>query len=164
MILLSAIPGSGKSTWARQYQTEHPNTHIVSSDELRKVHFGAVNNFQHEQELWKLFLEGLNAYDKEEDVTVIADATNLTNAYRRYYKENTPNYDRHILVVFNIPYDICKIQNQMRTRDRVVPDKALESLYQEFEKPDDATIDLFDEVIFVGKSFVSEKVKEMRAD
>ena len=52
----------------------------------------------------------------------------------------------------------------MRTRDRVVPDKALESLYQEFEKPDDATIDLFDEVIFVGKSFVSEKVKEMRVD
>lgn len=161
MILLSAIPGSGKSTWARRYQAEHPNTYIVSSDDLRKKHFGAVNNFQHEKDLWRIFLEELNAHDQEEEVTVIADATNLTNAYRKYYKENTPNYDKHILVVFNIPYEICQIQNQMRTRDRVVPEKALQSLYEEFEKPDDATIDLFDEVIIVGKSYVSEQVKKM---
>lgn len=161
MILLSAIPGSGKSTWARAYQAEHPNTHIVSSDELRKKHFGAVNNFHHEKKLWDLFLEGLNSFDKEEDVTVIADATNLTNAYRRYYCENTPNYEKHILVVFNIPFEVCKIQNEMRTNDRIVPPEALERLRKEFERPDDETMDLFDEVIIVGKSYVSEKVKEM---
>ena len=32
LILLSAIPGSGKSTWARKYQKEHQNTYIVASD------------------------------------------------------------------------------------------------------------------------------------
>ena len=51
-ILLSAIPGCGKSTWAKRYASEHPNTHIVSSDEIRRTHFGAVNNFDHDKETW----------------------------------------------------------------------------------------------------------------
>ena len=35
LMILSAIPASGKSTWAAKYQATHPNTYIVSSDQIR---------------------------------------------------------------------------------------------------------------------------------
>ena len=35
LIVLSAMPGSGKSTWAKKYQEEHPHTLIISSDKIR---------------------------------------------------------------------------------------------------------------------------------
>jgi predicted kinase len=157
-ILLSAIPGAGKSTWARAYQAKHENTFIVSSDEIRKQKFGAVNNFQHEAEVWKLFLDTMNHYaETMEDVTVIADATNLQNKFREYYCKNTPKFDKHILVLFDIPYEICLIQNQMRTNDRIVPLQAMEKLQAEFEFPSPEVLEMYDQYIMV-KSY-SKKVK-----
>ena len=150
MILLSAIPGSGKSTWARAYQASHPNTHIVSSDEVRQRLTGELQNFSKEPLVWKTFLEDLNSFaDSEEDVTVIADATNLQNAYRKFYFENTPKYDRHILVLFDVPYELCLKQNKMRSSDRIVPDHAMKLLHDEYEKPTEEILKLYDEVIFV---------------
>ena len=35
LIILSAMPGSGKSTWAKKYQEEHSHTLIISSDQIR---------------------------------------------------------------------------------------------------------------------------------
>ena len=160
-ILLSAIPGSGKSTWARRYQNEHPDTYIVASDELRKEMTGRVNDFSKDKEMWEIFLSRINDYAKNnEDCTVIADATNLENRFRSYYYEKTPNFDRHVLVFFNIPFEICQLQNRMREDERVVPESAMERMKKQFEKPTEEIMNLYDEVIFVGKNFVSEKIKE----
>lgn len=151
MILLSALPGSGKSTWARAYEKAHPHTFIVASDEIRLECFGKVNDFRDEAFVWKTYLERLNEYGKlHDDVTVIADATNLQNKYRRYYREQTPGFDRHILVFFDLPYETCKKQNAMRSSDRVVPDYAMEKLKNELELPDEDTIAMYDEYIVIG--------------
>lgn len=160
LILLSAIPGSGKSTWANEYKRTHENTFIVASDEIRIRLTGDVQNFEHEDEVWATYLSDLNRYAEEyEDVNVIADATNLTNEYRLFYGKMTPKFDKHSLVVFNIPLDICLLQNRMRTRSRIVPEEAVKKMYTQFEKPNDEVMDLFDEVIFIGKSYHSDKVK-----
>ena len=153
LILLSAIPGSGKSTWARKYQTEHPNTHIVASDDVRERVSGSAQNFTKESLVWQTFLEDLNSFADEPDCTVIADSTNLQNRYRSYYFEQTPAFDRHILVVFNIPFETCLRQNKMRTGTRVVPDKAMRALADEFEIPTQEVIDLYDEYILIGDPF-----------
>lgn len=162
MILLSAIPGSGKSTWAKRYQAEHPNTYIVASDEVRARVSGHVQNFEHEDLVWVTFLEELHRYGKIEDVTVIADATNLQNKYRRYYLEQTPEYDIHKLVLFHIPFEICKFQNKLRTDERVVSDEAMEKLNAEFEEPTPEIIDLYDEYLVIGKSYISEEAKNAK--
>ena len=160
LILLSAIPGSGKSTWANEYKRMHENTFIVASDEIRIRLTGNVQNFEHEDEVWATYLSDLNRYaEKYEDVNVIADATNLTNEYRLFYGRMTPMFDKHSLVVFNIPLDICLLQNRMRTKSRIVPEEAVKKMYTQFEKPNDEVMDLFDEVIFIGKSYHSDKVK-----
>jgi len=157
-ILLSAIPGAGKSTWAKQFKSEYPNTFIVSSDEIRKERFGAVNNFQHEKEVWEIFLATINHYaETMDEVTVIGDATNLENRFREYYFKNTPRFDKHILVLFDVPYEICLIQNQMRTSDRIVPLQAMERMKTQLEFPSPEVLQMYDQYILV-KTF-SKKVK-----
>ena len=157
-ILLSAIPGAGKSTWAKQFKNEYPNTFIVASDEIRKERFGAVNNFQHEKEVWEIFLSTINHYaETMEDVTVIGDATNLENRFREYYFKNTPLFDKHILVLFDVPYEVCLIQNQMRSSDRIVPLQAMERMKSQLEFPSPEVLQMYDQYILV-KTF-SKKVK-----
>lgn len=161
LILLSAIPGSGKSTWATKYQQEHPNTFIVSSDEIRKNLTGIFQSFTKEDEVWRIFLEKINEFAVNyTDVTVIADATNLQNVYRRYYLEATPLFNKHVLVLFNIPYEICLLQNKLRPADKIVPDYAMEKLHKEFEEPSQEIINLYDEYRIIGPNFISEKIKE----
>lgn len=99
LIVLSAIPGSGKSTWAKKYQKEHANSFIVSSDDIRMEFFGAVNDFRDEKRVWDTFLKRINDYaDSSNEITVIADATNLQNKYRRMYAELTPHFEKHVLI------------------------------------------------------------------
>lgn len=40
LILLIGIPGSGKTTWVKEYMKTHPLTYVVSTDEIRKEFFG----------------------------------------------------------------------------------------------------------------------------
>ena len=80
LILLSAVPGSGKSTWAKKYQAAREHTFIVSSDDIREELFGKAQDFRDEGLVWKTFQNRLNQYGAMyEDSTVIADATNLQN-------------------------------------------------------------------------------------
>ena len=149
MILLSAIPGSGKSTWAKRFSQSHKNTHIVSSDELRLELFGAVNNFDHEKDIWITFVQRLNDLSKLDDVYAIADATNLKNIHRAFYARQTPGFDRHILLIFKIDPEICRKQNKMREGARVVPDYAMDRLIAEYQEPDDEVKSLFDKIVYV---------------
>lgn len=158
LILLSAVPGSGKSTWSRAYQRAHPNTYIIASDEIRERVAGAVNHFQCEDLVWETFLKELQSHQGE-DCTVIADSTNLQNKYRRYYLQETPGYDKHVLVLFDVPFDVCMVQNRMRPAERIVPDDAMRSLLDEFEKPTQAVIDLYDEYYIVDRNLNTTKIK-----
>lgn len=166
MMLLSAIPGSGKSTWAKKYQKDHPNTFIVSSDEIRVKLWGKVNDFHDEATVWKTYLDQINDYANQfEDVTVIADATNLQNKYRKMYCEETPHFDKHVLVMFDIPYEICLIQNQMRSSDRIVPRSGMDKLMAEYEKPDEETLNMYDDRLIitdVSKKALEEEKKSVR--
>lgn len=160
MILLSAIPGSGKSTWARKYQKEHPNTFIVASDEIRLQMFGKVNDFSHETIVWKTFMDQINNLaEMYRDVTVIADATNLQNKYRELYCKGTPRFDKHVLVRLDIPYDICLLQNKMREKDRIVPESVMRQMSLEMEEPSPEVLKMYDEYVIV-KDFMSQKAKK----
>lgn len=159
-ILLSAMPGSGKSTWAKRYQETHPNTIIVSSDEIRMRLFGSAAGNVRTPIVWDTFLNDINdAAAKYENVTVIADSTNLSNKWRRYYLEETHGFDKHVLVLFDIPYEVSCFQNKLRSKDRVLPDEAMERLHKEYEMPTDEIIKLYDEYIVI-RDFISDEAKK----
>lgn len=148
LIMLTAIPASGKSTWAKKYQEEHPNTYIVSSDQVRFEITHSYNDHSQQPLVWETFDKRIHEYGSIKDATVILDALNDTNAVRLKYLTTTPEFDKKILVIF--PFNISKSQefNGMR-QDTKVPPEILEQLARKFEKPSKEVLDLVDEVINV---------------
>ena len=130
IILLVGVAGSGKSTLAKKAFGE--DSLIVSSDECRKEISGSEEDQSVTPQAFELF------YKKIEDgilqaKRVIADATSLDKFSReKIYaiadKYNVPVY----ALVFNIPIEIIKKQNM--TRDRVVPEYAIDKMYEKMEK------------------------------
>lgn len=162
LLLLSGLPGSGKSTWSRQYKRLHPSAQIVSSDEIRKEFFGTTANFSDEARVWSTFLDRLKRFGKQEGAIVIADSTNLNNHYRRYYVDSTPEYDHHVLVIFDILASDCELLNDQRTGDRRLPLEAMKRLESQFEPLDEETEKAFDEVVRVGPDFVCEALRRAK--
>lgn len=145
LILMTAVPGAGKSTWAREFQKNNPNTFIISSDEIRKELLGAVQNFTNEDLVWKTFKERIHLYASQyEDVNVILDAVNYANRGRKYYYEQSKEYDKHILVYVKRPLEVLLEQNKRRTSDRWVPDHVIADFYNKFEEPDDEIKSLYE--------------------
>lgn len=156
LYLLSALPGSGKSTWAKRFKEKHQQAKIVSSDSLRTELLGKVDDFSAEKLIWDTFLERIHEYGKEEGAIVIADSTNLTNHYRTYYLDKTPEFDRHVLVLFDLSFDQCERLNDLREGDKRVPLEAMRRMERQFEPLSKQVEARFDEVIHVGVDFVLE--------
>lgn len=145
LILLSGLPGVGKSTWARKYAREHPFTMIVSSDELRKVMTGEFQNFTKEKEMWQRFYDLIIfGRDHYQNITVIVDATNLHNQFRIKYGE-IAGFDHKIYVDFKKPIaDILK-QNAMRVNERIVPIDVIKRMELTKDELNETVLNLFDE-------------------
>ena len=147
LIVLSAMPGSGKSTWAKKYQSEHSHTLIVSSDEIRYELTGSTQDFSKQKEVWELFSLRIHEYaQKYDDVTVILDALTDLNSLRKKYVEENPEFDRYEMVLFPRTLEQIRYYNKQRKERSVVPDDQLELLIKKFEKPSKEVIDLFDEI------------------
>ena len=147
LIILSAMPGSGKSTWAKKYKEEHPNTFIVSSDEIRYEITGQKQDFSRQSEVWALFSSRIHEYaNKGDDVTVILDALNDLNILRTKYVQENPEFDRYELVLFPRTVEQIKYYNKQRDFTSIVPDEQLEVLMAKWEEPSQEAINLFNKV------------------
>lgn len=151
-ILLSAVPGAGKSTWALQYKKTHPHVFIVSSDDIRKELTGVYQNWDKEQEVWDLYFRRIIEYrDLFDDVTVIADSTNIQNKFRLFYGQNVVGFDKKCLIILDRPLDIVYKQNLERSSDKIVPEDVIKSMHDRFETPSQEVIDSYDEFLTIHK-------------
>ena len=147
LIVLSAMPGSGKSTWANKYKEEHPHTLIVSSDQIRFELTGTMQDFSKQKEVWELFSLRIHEYAKMyDDVTVILDALNDLNSLREKYVKENPEFDRYELVLFPRTLEQIRFYNKQRKECSVVPDDQLEMLVNKFEQPSLEVIKLFNKI------------------
>lgn len=150
LIVLSAMPGSGKSTWAKQYQAEHSHTLVVSSDAIRYELTGQSQDFSRQKEVWELFSLRIHEYaQKYDDVTVILDALNDLNCLREKYVKENPEFDKYVLVLLPRTVEQIRYYNKERNFSQVVPDEQLEMLIQKWEEPTEDIKALFDKVIEV---------------
>lgn len=150
LIMLSAIPASGKSTWAKRYQSSHPSTYILSSDEIRmELTNGVYHDRSKQKEVWETFERRIHEYGEIPNVTVILDALNDLNDIRLKYLSTTPEYDRKILVLFPSSMERSQKYNRQRMEEVRVPDGVLEMLVNKFEQPDERVFNLVDEVRYV---------------
>ena len=149
--MLSAIPASGKTTWAKKYKEEHKNTFIISSDEVRmEVTHGDYQDFSKQDIVWKLFESRIHEYAKEnENCTVILDALNDSNEIRMKYLATTPEFDKKVLVLFPNTYERSSHYNGYREEAVRVPENVLVGLCNKFEMPNEQVKNIVDEIIEV---------------
>ena len=138
LIVLSGVPGCGKSTWANEFIAEN-SAIVVSRDEIRfSLLKEGEDYFSHEDEVTATFYDKINKYLalKAYDY-VIADATHNTVKARNYMLDhiNMDNVEQIIVVNFYISIDQCMKQNRQRTGRARVPDYALERMYKFHQVP-----------------------------
>lgn len=148
--MLSAIPASGKSTWARRFKAEHDNVIILNSDELRmEVTHGNYHDHSHQKEVWELYEKRIHEYGQIENVTLILDALNDVNEVRLKYLTTTPEFDKKILVMFPSNLEKSKKLNGERDPNVRVPDGILEGLVQKFEEPNEEVLNNINEIWYI---------------
>lgn len=150
--MLSAVPAAGKTTWAKNYQSNHENVYIINSDDVRlEVTNGDYQDHSRQKEVWELFEKRIHEYaNKNDDLTVILDALNDVNSVRYKYLSTTPEYERKVLVLFPTSLDKSLKYNSERVWPNKVPDDILIQLNNKFEQPSPEVLSLVDEVITVN--------------
>ena len=151
LIMLSAVPAAGKTTWAKNYQQDHENVYIINSDDVRmEITHGDYHDHSRQKEVWELFEKRIHEYaNKGDDVTVILDALNDTNEVRYKYLSTTPEFDTKILVLFPTTLERSMKYNGQRPFENKVPDDILVGLNKKFEEPSKEVLDLVDNVYVV---------------
>ena len=160
LIALSAIAASGKSTWAKHYKINHKdeNVFIVSSDEIRKELTVVYQNLNYEKEVWEIYFKRIDILrDSNKDCTIICDSTNIINEHRKILG-NLPGFDKKSLVVISKELPVILERNRKRDSAKYVPEFAIKEMWEKWEKVDEETAKLFDEVIYVNGWFDKEKI------
>ena len=128
-MVLVGLPGSGKSTWARNYGVA-----VLSSDELRFVLADDETDQTIHAEVFATLRYLLRRRLQLRRPLTFVDATNLTRRERRAYIRMAQVHDCSVeAVFFDVPVDVCKERN--RGRKRVVPDFVIDMMASRIARP-----------------------------
>ena len=148
--MLSAFPASGKSTWAKWFKENNPNTVVLNSDDIRmEVTNGDYQDHSRQKEVWELYEKRIHEYGKQENINLILDALNDVNEVRMKYLGTTPEFDKKILVMFNTNPERAKQLNNLRDIEVRVPDFIIDGLIEKFEEPNEEVLSLIDEIRYI---------------
>jgi len=151
LYVLTGLPGSGKTTWAAEFKATHKEpTFIIASDDIRVELGGYPQYFKEEQKVRELFYSRMNEPLFYGDVNVIMDSTCLEDKFRKLIIEKSGEFDRKVLVFFNISPSICKARNENRELDRRVKDAVMDTMIENFHYPSDEIISLYDSILVVS--------------
>lgn len=149
LILMAGIPGSGKSTWCKEYQKTHKNVFIIDTDETRKQITGSYLIFPEHMEVIfdEMIRQSNEIFAKYAECTVIEDSIFLEDYRRKYYMDRLKGYDHSLLFMIKMhDYSICYKQNKMRMKDKWVPDNVIDQMIQSYVDPSAEVAKMFDEI------------------
>lgn len=151
LIILSGLPGSGKSTWGINYQKNNKNVFILSSDEIRYKLTKNHLDFTKQKEVWEIIDKRIKEYQKLKNVTVIVDALNNLNIYRLDYINSYKKFDKYTLVLFDKSLKDIIAYNNKRKKPLKIDNKIIKTLYSNFEDVNKEVIDKYNEIIRIIK-------------
>ena len=159
LIVLSGVPGSGKSYFSKLLRKEKVgHVYIISSDALRDLVTGNQQNLSEEPLMWKMFYELAKVYSNDKKGIVVLDATNRSTEYRiDSVKELKKNFDEALLVLFNVPKEVVFAQNL--DREFPVPEAVLEEYFEHFELPKKEDYEFFDKVYVTNGEDLKDIIK-----
>ena len=103
LVVLSGVPGSGKSYFSRTIKKiKQSHVYLISSDELRALIGGNQSCLEYEDLVWKIFIGLAKVYSNDPDGIVILDATHISTELRvNRNKELKPLFDEVDLVMWD---------------------------------------------------------------
>ncbi len=146
LIVLSGVPGSGKSYFSkllRKKKTGH--VYIISSDALRDLVTGSQKNLSEDKLMWAMFYDLAKVYAKDPKGIVVLDATNRSKEYRvDSVRELKSYFGEAELVIFDIPKEVVLKQNL--ERDFPVPEHVIQEYFDFFEPPQKEEYEFFSNI------------------
>ena len=162
LIILSGVPGSGKSYFSNTLKKiKNSHVYVISSDNLRKEITGSQNDLNFEPLVWKLFYGLAEVYSNDKDGIVILDATHVSTHLRvDKTKHLRPLFDEIDLVMWDIDKTIVSGQNLQR--EYPIPPEVLDQFFKIFELPTEEDKKYFDKISIVkSNNEIAEVIKEL---
>jgi predicted kinase len=132
LILLIGLPGSGKSTWARQNAS---SAIVVSQDDL----IDAITPLGFEYSARPIYAaaeEGIARAALQAARTVIVDRTNRTPALRgRWIAIGREAQCKIVAMVMSTDVETCRTRNRARSGQRRVSEERMDRMIAVFERP-----------------------------
>lgn len=134
LIMCKGLPGSGKSTWARQYVLDHPGTVRVNKDELRSTLHSGVHSRGREN-----FVLSVRDFviDKAlaEGHDVVSDDTNFHSKHLARMEEIAARHNAVVEIkdFTDVPLEVC-IERDLR-RPNSVGELVIRRMHQQFIEP-----------------------------
>lgn len=131
LIVLCGIPGSGKTTYAKEYINQYGGIHL-SSDSIRKELYGDESIQGNPNEVFSLMqsraVESLN-----NGINVVYDATNVTRKDRAGIIAACPKFVKIECHVIWADIDMCIERDE--DRERTVGLKVIDKVVKRFQPP-----------------------------
>lgn len=148
---LIGVPGSGKTTWAKN-QDWFSNCAYISSDKW--IEFFAEQTGLTYSEVFPMFIETavscmLHEVEvaKQHNRDIIWDQTSISTKSRKKKFGVLPDYE-HIAVMFLTP-DLNELKERLSSRPgKTIPDRVMEQMIKDFQMP--GSEEGFKEVWFAG--------------
>lgn len=131
-LMMVGLPGSGKSTYAKEI-TDEIDAIICSSDAIRKELCNDENSQDKNDEVFNLLHKRIKDNLKN-GINVIYDATNINSKRRKAFLselKNIPCVKKCVIIA--VPFEECCRTNE--ARDRVVPCEVIERMYKNWNTP-----------------------------
>ncbi len=133
LTILIGIPGSGKTTYAKQHLLTNADICYVSSDDIREELFGDASVQKDPKRVFGIAYERTTAaLDAGKDVVFDSTATTVT-ARRQLLNACAAHANSVRYIVLNTPLNECLRRN--RLRDRQVPEEVIRRQYRNMSRP-----------------------------
>ena len=135
MICLAGMPGSGKTTWAKEFLKRHPDYLYFSPDAYYERINGDDRKRDHAFEIWMAMFRDIHTAELNGD-NVIIDSDNLTYAQRNQWVEWFPGFDSRFLLYLEEDFDTCV--ERVFQRRRTIPELIMREKWYKWENPEEA--------------------------
>lgn len=135
--MLVGLPGSGKSTWAREFVATHPRYRIVSTDAIRALLYGDEAIQGDWRQVWQGVMtewrRGLGDMAQGTIDGIIYDATNAQRRQRRQVIATARGLGFCPIAIywFDVPLSVAIARNQQRSRQ--VPSTVIERMDRQIQ-------------------------------
>jgi len=152
LVMISGLPGSGKSTYLREHIKEYKNPIRIDSDETRRKMFGSYLIFpKNMYEIYDHMIDiANNLYDKykDKDLTIIMDSTFLDNYKKEHFIKKLKKFDYYKLIIFkSTDLNFNFNNNKKRIKEKWVPEDVIIKMTKEIEPLSVYLLNTFNNII-----------------